>query len=50
MRPTFRELQLVMRENRTAQNFAGSETGLKKSLHNGCTKGVCARVGAAAKV
>jgi hypothetical protein len=29
MRPTFRELQLVMRENRTAENAAGSQQAKK---------------------
>ena len=42
--------QSIRREKRAAQNFRTFTVDVKKTLHNGCTKGVCARVGAAAKI
>ena len=42
--------QSIRREKRAAQNLRTFTVDVKKTLHNGCTKGVCARVGAAAKI
>ena len=54
MRPTFRELQLVMRENRTAQNVAGSQQAEKmtaQSLHGVvCARTTAARIVAQARL
>ena len=42
--------QSIRREKRAAHNLRTFTVDVKKTLHNGCTKGVCARVGAAAKI